>query len=221
LQSVIILLSMFDQGCRFARGTGAGGKSRVSKSIGFQTVEETTQSYSNMYGKNNLNKMRFSILIALKIRLQMGMPALRFPPFLSQNRCTGKLEETGRGLQQQADPASEVKAVECSAGGGQHLDGNGSAQAETGACKQWSAAEWLDGGKVVEARRQLDDATIFNGERQRWFELAIDGDDGTEERQGLGCTMWRGGCGGTGREREGFDFTEEDGGGAARLRDGS
>ena len=73
MPSVIILLSMFDQGCRFARGTGAGGKSRVSKSIGFQTVEETTQSYSNMYEKNNLNKMRFSILIALKIRLQMGM----------------------------------------------------------------------------------------------------------------------------------------------------
>ena len=65
---------------------------------------------------------------------------------------------------------------------GLHLDGDGSAQAEAGACKQWSVVEWLDGGKVVEARRQLDDATTINGGRQRWSELATDGDDGTEER---------------------------------------
>ena len=44
-----------------------------------------------------------------------------------------------------------------------------------------AAAEWLDGGKVVEARRQLDDATTFNGERQRWSELATDGNEGTKE----------------------------------------
>jgi hypothetical protein len=65
---------------------------------------------------------------------------------------------------------------------GLHLDLDGSAQAEAGAWKQWSAAEWLDGGKVVEGRRQLDDATAINGERQRWSELSTDGDDGTEER---------------------------------------
>ena len=31
-----------------------------------------------------------------------------------------------------------------------HLDGDVRAQAEAGACKQWSAAEWLNSSKVVE-----------------------------------------------------------------------
>jgi hypothetical protein len=76
-----------------------------------------------------------------------------------------------------------------------HLDGDVRAQAEAGACKQWSAAEWLNASKVVEERRQLDGATAFKGQRQRWSELATDGDDGAVERAGKLGQMLRDGTG--------------------------
>ncbi len=78
---------------------------------------------------------------------------------------------------------------------GLHLDGNVRAQAE--------AAEWLNGSKVVEERRQLDDATAFKGQRQRWSELAANGDDEAVRRadKAVGCTIRRGECGWAGKER--------------------
>ena len=148
-------------------------------------------------------------------------PALRFPPFSSHNRCTGKLEETGRGLEQQADPASEVKTVECSAGGAgctlmetevrrRRLGRASSGRQRNG----WTAAKWLrQGGSSMMRRHSMESGS--DGPNSR-----LTGTMGRKSGQGLGCTMRRGGCGRTGREREGFGFTEEDGGGAARLRGG-
>ena len=136
-------------------------------------------------------------------------PALRFPPFLSHNRCTGKLEETGRGLEQQADTASEVKTVECSAGGAgctlmetkvrrQSLGHASSGRQKNGR----TAAKWLrQGGSSMMRRHSMESGS--DGPNSR-----LTGTMGRKSGQGLGCTMRRGGCGRTGREREGFGFTD-------------
>lgn len=149
-------------------------------------------------------------------------PALRFPPFSSQNRYKGKLDETGRGLEQQVDPASEVTTVECSAGGAgctlmetevrrRSLGRASSGRQQNG----WTAAKWLrEGGSSMMRRHSLKSGS--DGLNSR-----LTGTMGRKSRQGLRCTMRRGECGRTEREQEGFGFKEEDGGGAARLRGGN
>jgi hypothetical protein len=71
-------------------------------------------------------------------------------------------------------------------------------------------------GRGKAAARRVDDATSFNREQQRCPELAIDGYDGTKERAKPGLHDAAGRI-----EHEEFSFTEEDGGGAARLRGGN
>ena len=79
----------------------------------------------------------------------------------------------------------------------------------------WTAAKWLrqDGSSMMRRHSMESGSDGLNSR--------LTGTMGRKSGQGLGCTKQRGGCGGTGREREGFALKEEDGGGAARLRGGS